>query len=168
MWHCQTPGHCRHERDTVGTAGTPPACLGHDHMLGHCWHGLDTVSTAGTPQRVWDTITRWYTDGMAGTLPAETGLRRYGQDTVDTLGYRWPSQDAVVLAVMPFGQPGRRPAGRDAVGSDGTQLGHPGHRPAGRDTVGSVGTPSGWSKHRWHSQDAVGSAGSPSGWPGHR
>ena len=50
-------------------------------------------------------------------------------------GHRWHSHDPVVLAKMQSGQPGPRPAGRDAVGS--------------------AGTPSGWPRYRWHSQDAV-------------
>ena len=162
-----TPGHCQHDRDTVGTA-----CLGHDHTLGHCRHVRDTVSTAGTPP-VW-TLPAWPGHCRhAVTLPA--GLRhcRHSRDTPDTagtpsaclghdrtLGHCQHGRDAagsasqhtVVLAKMLSGQPGRHPAARDTIAQ-------PGRRCADQDAVGSAGSPSGWPGHSVINQDAVGIAG---------
>ena len=101
--------------------------------------------------------------GTAGPARTQPGLRHRVWDTI-AVGKPSHSQDAVVLVEMPTGQPGRRPAGRVAVGITGSPSGKPGRRRENRVAVGITGSPSGQQGRR----DADGSAGSPSGWPGRR
>ena len=109
-----TPGHCRHDRDTVGTA-----CLGHDHTLGHCRHSRDSANVSGTQSH-------------AGTLPAWPGHCRHTETLPAGLRHCWQTETLPAW-------PRHCQHSRDSVSVSGTRS-HAGTLPAwpGRSWVSRV------------------------------
>ena len=89
-------------------------------------------------------LARRDTAGTAGTQP---GLRHRVWDTI-AVGKPSHIQDAVVLVEMPTGQPGRRPAGRVAVGITGSPSRQQGRRDHSRDAEGTTGMQPTSPRHR--------------------
>ncbi|TID21770.1 hypothetical protein E2P81_ATG05038 [Venturia nashicola] len=92
---------CLHGWDTLFTAGTRSARLGHalhgwdttagtrSAQLGHALHGWDTAFTAGTRSaQLGHALHSWDTLSTAGTRPSQLGHALHSWDTLSTAGTR--------------------------------------------------------------------------------